>query len=259
MSSIFNTLNIGYSGLSAAQVGIDTTGHNIANAEVDGYSRQRVVSSAAAPVSSSSGQIGNGTQILDIKRVFDNYTFDRYVDVSSDKEYSDYEKKTLETVSTYFPEIDGVGVKSDLANYYDMWQSLADNPDNTSIKVALAEQTNSLSSHIRESESQVKDLQLKVNDEIAMNVDEVNRLAKELANINKSIDTAESGDMYSANDLRDKRSLLEKDLAKLIGAKTTKDQLESNMQIDTNSNERTGSYTVEVNGYNIEDGSPFHP
>ncbi|MDD3061094.1 MAG: flagellar basal body protein, partial [Sulfurimonas sp.] len=37
MASIFNALNIGYSALSAAQVGINTTGHNIANAETEGY------------------------------------------------------------------------------------------------------------------------------------------------------------------------------------------------------------------------------
>lgn len=95
MSSIFNSLHVGYSGLSAAQVGINTTGHNISNAEVEGYSRQRVMTSAATPITTGAGNIGSGTEIQDIKRVFDNFVFDRYSSVSSDKEFSDYEQKTL--------------------------------------------------------------------------------------------------------------------------------------------------------------------
>ena len=46
MASIFNTLSIGYSGLNAAQIGVDTTSHNITNAEAEGYTRQRVVTAA---------------------------------------------------------------------------------------------------------------------------------------------------------------------------------------------------------------------
>jgi flagellar hook-associated protein 1 FlgK len=259
MASIFNTLYTGYTGLNNSQIAIDTTGHNISNAETEGYTRQRVMSSAATPLSIAPGQVGNGVEVQEIKRVFDNFVFDRYVDISTDKEKVEYEKNTLETLSTYFPEIDDVGIKSDLSEYYNLWQNLADNPDNTSIKTALAKQTQSLSTHINHTQSQVFDLQKKVNDEMAVNIDEVNKKAKELAELNKYIDSVEAGDMYNANDLRDKRNVLEKDLARLIGAQRTTDQLSSNIQISSDSNLRTGSYTIQVNGYNIVDGGTFHP
>jgi flagellar hook-associated protein 1 FlgK len=259
MASIFNALHIGYSGLSAAQVGIDTTGHNIANAEVEGYSRQRVVTSAATPLSVNPGNVGNGTQVLDIKRVFDNFVFDRYTEVSSDKEYSDYEKKTLEQLSSIFPEIDGVGVKADLAEYYNMWQTFADNPDNDAIKVALASQTQTLSSHIKQTQEQVLSLQSQINEELSVNINEVNDIAKELAELNRSIDVAEAGDVYTASDLRDRRNVLERSLSQLIGAEVSSGQLTSNMQIDSSSNVKTGSYTVNINGFNIVDGTSYHP
>jgi len=259
MASIFNTLNIGYSGLSTAQVGINTTGHNISNAENEGYTRQRVITSAATPLSTSAGNVGNGVEIQDIKRVFDNFVFDRYNGVSADKENSDFQRQTLEELSTYFPEIDGVGIKSDLAEYYNMWQTFADNPDNDSIKVALAKQTQTLTQHITQTQNQVLNLQKQVNNQLAANVNEVNDLAKQLADLNVSIDTAESGGGFSANDLRDKRNVIERSLSKLIGAKVTQGQLKSNIQIDSNSNTRTGSYTVSVNGFNIVDGNTFHP
>jgi flagellar hook-associated protein 1 FlgK len=259
MASIFNALYTGYSGLNNSQVGISTTGHNIANAEVDGYTRQRVVSSAAMPLSVGNVEVGNGVEVQEIKRVYDDFVFRRYSEVSADKEYSDYEKDTLETLSTYFPEIDDVGIKTDLSEFYNMWQSFADNPDNTSIKTALAKQAESLTEHIQSTQDQVLELQQEVNNQLATNIDEVNRLAKELAELNKSIDSVEAGDLYSANDLRDKRNVIEKDLERLIGAKVTMDQLESNIQIDSDANMRTGSYTVEVNGFNIVDGGTYHP
>jgi len=259
MASIFNALNIGYSGLSAAQVGINTTGHNIANAEAEGYTRQRVMTEAATPLSTQPGQVGNGTAVADVKRVFDNFVFDRYTSVSADKEYSDYEQKNLEQLSTYFPEIDGVGIKADLAEYYNMWQTFSDNPDTDAIKVALARQTETLSSHITQTQAQVVSLQNQINSELEVNINEVNSIAKELSELNIAIDTSEAGGLYTANDLRDKRNVLEKNLAKLIGAEVNAGQLSSNIQIDSNSNIKTGSYTISVNGFNIVDGNTYHP
>jgi flagellar hook-associated protein 1 FlgK len=258
MSSIYNALNIGYSGLNAAQIGIDTTSQNIANAESEGYTRQRVVTSAATPISSYPGQVGNGAEVTDISRVFDNFVFDRYNSVSADKEYSDYEKKTLETLSTYFPEIEGVGVKSDLTEYYNMWDTFADNPDNDSVKTALVKQTETLTDSITQTQDQIKTLQDQVNDDIAADVNEVNDLASQLADLNVQIDTAESNGA-TANDLRDKRNVLERSLSRLIGADVNQGQLESNIQLDSDANIAYGSYTLSVNGFNIVDGSSYHP
>jgi len=257
MANLFNTLNIGYTGLSAAQVGVSTTSHNISNAETEGYTRQRVVASAATPVSSSLGQVGNGVEITDITRIFDNFVFDRYTDISGDKEYSDFMKTSMEELSTYFPEIDGVGIKADLQEYYNMWQTFADNPDNESIKLALANQTEQLTQNISATQIKIQDLQSSINDQLSVNVKEVNTLAEELANINKAINLAEAGDGYTANDLRDKRGLIELNLSKLIGAEVNKSAMDSD--IGTGSNEVSGGYNLSVNGFNIVDGSTFHP
>ncbi len=259
MASLFNTLSIGYSGLNAAQVGINTTGHNISNAEVKGYTRERVIQSAQTPLFTGSGNIGNGTKVQDIARVFDNFVFNRYTSVSSNKEYTDFTQQSLEELSTYFPEIDGVGIKADLANYYNMWQTFADNPNNSAIKVALAKQTETLSQHINQTQSQVKHLQSTLNSQLSVDIDQVNSLASQLADLNGAIDTAESGNVYIASDLRDQRNVLEHSLARLIGSKVDQGQIQANIQIDSNSNTRTESYTLNINGFNIVDGKTFHP
>jgi len=256
MGSIFNTLNIGYSGLAAAQVGINVTGHNITNAESAGYTRQRVIQSAQTPIS---GTIGNGVEITDTKRVFDNFVFDNYVQVSADKEYADFSQRTLEELSTYFPEVDGVGIKADLAEYYNMWQTFADNPDNDAIKTALAQQTTTLTEHINQTQEQVKGLQDQLNNQLEADVNQVNELTSQLADLNKSINVAEAGGGDTANDLRDRRNVIERDLSRLIGSEVSQGELNSNIQIDSNSNIRSGSYTLNINGFNIVDGGTYHP
>jgi len=220
MASIFNTLNIGYSGLTAAQAGVRTASHNITNAESEGYTRQRVVTAAATPIFSKPGNVGNGAEIMDIARIFDNFVYDRYTALSADKEYSDYMESTLEELSTYFPEINEVGIKADLKEYYTMWQSFSDNPDNDAIKLALAKQTEILSQSLASTQSKIVNLQATINDQLLVSVNEVNTLTKELADLNISIELAEAGNGFTASDLRDKRNLIEKDLARLIGAES---------------------------------------
>ncbi|HLD24049.1 MAG TPA: flagellar hook-associated protein FlgK [Sulfuricurvum sp.] len=259
MASIFNALHIGYSGLNAAQIGIDTTGHNIANAETEGYSRQRVVTAAAKPLSVDPGQRGGGTQITEIVRVFDEFVFGRLSNVAQSKENSDTLKKNLEELSTYFPEIDDVGIKNDLQNYFDMWQSLANNPSNTALKVALAQQAQTMAQHVQETRAQVAGLQSSLNDQIKVNVDEVNRIAKEISKINIEINKAEAGGVNNANDLRDQRNQLEMTLTKLVNAKVLTGQIETNNVIDSNIALKQGSYTIQIGGFNIVDGGSFHP
>lgn len=259
MASIFNALHIGYSALNAAQIGIDTTGHNISNAETEGYSRQRVVTSAAYPISIDPGQRGNGTQITEITRVFDKFVFNRYTTSAQNKEYSDTLKKNLEELSTYFPEIDDIGIKNDMQNYFDMWQSLANNPGNSSLKVALAQQAQTLSQRIGETRAQVAGLQGSLNGQIKVNIDEVNRIAEQIAGLNKSINEEEAGGLNNANDLRDQRSKLEMTLSKLIGSKVLVGQIESRNDINSNIAIEDGSYTIQVGGFNIVDGHSFHP
>ncbi len=259
MASIFNSLHIGYSGLNAAQVGVDVTSHNIANVDTEGYTRQRVVTSASAPVSSSNGITGNGTQITEIASIFDKYVFDRYVSASESKANSDYKRNTLEELSTYFPDIDGVGIKADLNSYFDLWQSFSDNPDNESIKIALAQQTQTLSQNIAQTRDKITTLQSSIDSQMVTYVNEVNSMAKEITELNVSINQIESTSEDNANDLRDKRNVLEEGIAKLIGGEAFVGLIESNTPVDTNIAIDHGGYSLQVAGFNIIDDASFHP
>jgi flagellar hook-associated protein 1 FlgK len=259
MASIFNALHIGYSGLNAAQIGIDTTGHNISNAETEGYTRQRVVTSAAISTSSNVGERGNGVKVTEITRIFDSFVNARYQTASQNKEYSDTLKNNLTELSSYFPDIENVGIKQDLQNYFNSWQSLAANPSNTAVKVDLAQKTQVLTQHLASTRSQISGLQSSVDSQIKVNVDEVNRIGQQIADINKSINVAESDGISNANDLRDQRGVLEMSLKKLIGASVFTGNIQSNMPVDSHIAIENGTYNIQVGGFNIVDGSSFHP
>ncbi len=257
--SLFNTLNIGYSGLNASQANVKTTSHNIANAETEGYTRQRIVTAASTPLEHSPGSYGNGVSITEVSRVFDAYTYDRYLSASEDKAYSTMMRSTMEELSTYFPDIEGVGVKTDLTNYFNMWQTLADNPDSSAIQVALAEETKTLTQNINYTRDRIDNLQSTMNDQVKTYIDEVNNIAADIAKLNGAIDMAESDGIANANDLRDQRNLLERSLVKLIGANIYENGIEANMAIHSQATEKSSTYTVQVGGFNIVDGATYHP
>ena len=259
MASIFNALNIGYSGLNAAQIGIDVTGHNLANAETEGYTRQRVVNAAAIPVSLTPGDRGNGVTVTEIARVFDAFVYDRYMDTAQNKAYSDFNTQLMETLSTYFPDIEGVGVKFDMQEYFNLWQTFADNPDNISVKTALAQQTQTMSQHIQQTREQVRSLQEQVDEQLETAINEVNRIGREIADLNASIAETEAGGIDNANDLRDQRNLLELSLSKLIGADVFGGGIVSKTHVGPHATTTQDNYNVLIGGFNFIDGATFHP
>jgi flagellar hook-associated protein 1 len=260
MASIFNGLHIGYSGLSASQLGINTTSHNITNAETEGYTRQRIVQQSTTPVGAIiPGAQGNGTQVKEITRIHDEFVFARYSSESENKEFSDFQRQTLEELSTYFPEIENVGIKFDMQEYFNLWGDLSINPDNQAIKVALAQQTQVLSQDIQETKTKITDLQLTLNDQMKVAADEINKIAQQIANLNGAITDTEAIENQHANDLRDQRGVLELALSKLIDATVFEGNLSSNMPVSRDLVEKGGDYTINIAGFNIVDGKTFHP
>ncbi|MDD5051672.1 MAG: flagellar hook-associated protein FlgK [Sulfuricurvum sp.] len=259
MPSILDSLYSGYSGLNASQVAINTTSHNISNVSTPGYSRQRVITQASTPLNVTPGALGTGTQVAQIARVFDQFVFNSYASASQNKQYSDTLTKNLQTLSTYFPDINNIGIKNDMQNYFNAWQSFANNPGNNALKVSLAQQAQTMTQHITQTRDQITSMQNTLNDQLKSNIDEVNKVAQQIANLNKSIDLTEAGGSNNANDLRDQRNQLEMNLANLVGSTVTMSKVQTSTSIGNSTADSTGTYTIQIGGFNIVDGANFHP
>ncbi len=252
---LFNTLGIGYSGLSTSQSGITTTGQNIANANTEGYSRQIVSQKARYPMHNIPGDVGNGVQINTIKRAHDEFLYSKLKDSSASMEFNKFSKQILEEISGYFPDLEDLGIAKDLQEFFNSWSQFAQNPDSDAQKIILAQNITNLTSSLNSSKEKLQSVQDRLNEQLKTDIDEANKIAKEIANLNGEIGRVEaSGDSY-ANDLRDQRDRLELSLSKLLDVTVFKGKMKGD-----NSNEITDQgkeYNLSIGGYNFIDGTSF--
>ncbi len=256
---LFSTLNVGYSGLSAAELATDVTGHNIANANNDYYTRQRVVTSASTPMHTIPGDVGAGVEVTKITRIHDEYVYSRYKNSANTLSHDDYMQKSLEEVAKYFPDLQDIGISQDLRNYFDSWNDLASNANEDSQKIALVQNASTLTSDINSTRENLRDLQNSINDQLKSNIDEVNSIGQSIADINKEISKIESMNPNQANDLRDQRDSLELTLSKILDVSAFKSQITSQNSIDANATDQGVDYHLNIEGSSFVDGSTFHP
>jgi len=258
MSSIFNALNIGYSGLKTSQVAIDTTGHNIANAENPDYTRQRTVIAPQTPLNTTPGDVGLGSRITEIVRIHDEFVYGRLKEASGDKEYDQFRQDKLDEISSYFPEIDKNGIYNGMQDYFNAWNDFSKNTDDSALKVNLAENTRNFASYISDTYDMVAKVQDSLDEELKLSVDEINRLGKEIADLNKQINRNEAAGNH-ANDLRDQRDKLELALSKLVDITVSKNDPVGNMPVDRNLYESGDAYHLNIGGAVFVDGGTYHP
>lgn len=259
MANIFSSLGIGISGLDAAQMQISTTGHNITNADNEHYTRQRVIQSAREPEHGMPGDIGRGTKVDTIVRIHDEFVFSRLRSSSSNLEFSAYKKRILEEITQRFPDLKSVGIGRDIQNYFDAWNKFASNPTEGSQKINLLNAAETLAKSIQGASDMLHKIQQDVNSQIEVTVNEINKYAKEIAEINKQIQRVESVGTTRANDLRDKRDELELAISKLVNATAFKGELQGSAYIDPTVTDIGSKYNLNISGFSIVDGVNFHP
>lgn len=261
MASIFSSLNTAYTGLQTHQVMVSVTGNNIANASNEFYSRQRVDATAKDPLKLSNYSLGQGVEASTIVRIHDEYVYSRYKKAATEEQQTASQYSVLREASSYFPEMDGIGLYKTLQTYFDSWTSLAQKSGDPAQKLVLAQNTETLANTIQETRARLVQLQKTTNEELKVTVDKVNSLAKQIAEINKQIQTYEAEHSNKkANDLRDKRDELEFNLSKLIGGTAFKTGISSYSKVDTEIADFNETYNLTIaGGYTLVDGVTFHP
>ncbi|MCI2235757.1 flagellar hook-associated protein FlgK [Helicobacter sp. CaF467b] len=261
MGGLLSSLNTPYTGLTGHQVMVDTVSHNIANANNEFYSRQVVRSSAQTPLQTSSNYvIGQGLNILSVERIHDEYTFSRYKKASAEKTFYEKNFEGLKEASSYYPEVDGVGIYNDLQNYFNAWKDLSTKSGDSAQKIALAEQASTLANNISNTRDRLVNLQKSLNNELKVAVDEVNRLGEQIAQLNKKIAEYEYKELnQKANDLRDLRDQYEFEINNLIGCDVFKQGVMGSACVNENIADFDDGYTLTVGGKAIVDGASFHP
>lgn len=212
-----NILNIGKSGLFAAQAGMATTGHNIANANVAGFSRQVVLQQSGPTQNIGVGYIGSGTQVTDIKRYSDNF-------LNSQVRTATTSKSSLDSYYAQISQVDNLlsdttaGLSPAIQDFFKGVQDLASNPASTASRQALMSSADSLASRFQGLNSRLQEIRDGVNTQIDTNVTLINSYANQIAKLNEQIAGSSGAGQQMPNDLLDARDQLVLDLNKQVKA-----------------------------------------
>ncbi len=209
MPSTFLGLNTGLSGLNYFQTALNTTSHNISNANTEGYSRQQVMVSATDPLrmNQSYGMMGTGVGGDGIDRLRNDFYDNKYWAANS--KYNKYytQNDNLSTLQTYMNEMSGdAGYTKWLSQMSQALQDLADNPSDYTTRISYTLTADGFTDMMNELANNFQNTQKTINDEIELAVSEINSLAKQIYELTQQIINVELKG-GNANDLRDKRGV----------------------------------------------------
>ena len=214
-------LSIGQSALAAAQVGLSTTGHNIANAATPGFNRQVVVQGAAQPQDYGFGFMGQGTEISTVKRIYSEF-------LGSQVRTAQTTKSGLDSYYAQIKQIDNMladpasGLSPALQDFFSGMQEMSSNPSSIPARQAALSSAESLASSFQSMAGRLDEIEQGVNSQITSSVSVINSYAKQIAQLNDAIGRAQGATGQPANDLLDQRDQLILDLNKEIRATVVK-------------------------------------
>ncbi|WP_371362990.1 hypothetical protein SRRS_39880 [Sporomusa rhizae] len=246
MRSTFAGLNTVVLGLAAQKLSLDTVGHNVANANTDGYSRQRVNLVTSYPQSIYTGagrsQIGTGVLGQSITRIRDTFMDQQMWKESSTLGYGETLLGNLNKIQGVFsdPNTD-TGMQSVLDSFWKSWNSLAEDGSNNGARKVVRERGVELVDAIQHASTQLQNMVSDINSVLKIRVDTVNQITSEMLSLNKQIMQVEASGTDHANDLRDRRDLLVDQLSKMMNVRVTE--------------EKNGTYTVQSSGVTLVDAN----
>ena len=222
MSGILTTA---LSGLMASQRSLDTTGHNIANVNTVGYSRQRVEFSTNPAQFTGDGYIGQGVNVASVSRSYDQFITNQLT--SSTSAFSE-----TDTLSTLASQVDNItanettGLSPALKSFFNAVNGVANDPTSIPAREVMISAAGSLTQQFNGLSSQFEDLRKQTNNQMQTSVDDINSYAKTIATLNGQIVTGSSrtSDGQLPNDLLDQRDALVNKLAEKISVSTIQQQ-----------------------------------
>lgn len=215
MGDIFN---IGLSGLSAAQVGLATVSHNIANANTQGYTRQTIQQAAQVPQHQGFGYIGQGADVTQVMRSYDKYLSDQVLTAQTTSSYNSSQLSQLNQIDNILAN-SSVGLSPSLQNYFTSVQTLSQDPKSIPSRQNMLSSAQALVSQFQSVNTRITEIQNGTNTQITAAVNSINSLADKIAGLNQQIAALSAGSQVNVpNDLMDQRDQAMLDLNKLVKA-----------------------------------------
>ncbi len=233
MSGLFDTFTVAKRGLTVQQGNINTNSHNIANANTEGYSRQRAVAETTRPFggmsrfdSSGVGQIGTGAEITSIQRIRDYFIDYQVRSETGTSGFYTQANQTLSKIEDVFGEPSDKGIQQLMNQFYSSFQEVSKSPDKSDVKTVAIQKASSLADAINYTYNQLKKTCEDTQKVLQANVNDVNNYLEQINELNKQI-RGVSAVGQAPNDLMDKRDLLLDKLSNEFGINVERDTFET--------------------------------
>lgn len=226
MGSTFSGIELGKRSIMAHTDAISTAGHNISNANTEGYSRQRVQLKEFDPLyrpdlerPERAGMIGQGIDVQSITRIRDEMLDQRITAQQNQESYWDTRSKYYTMIEQIYNEPDEVSVRSNMDKFWESWQELSINPESQAARQAVVTRGESLADSIKSKWENLMGVGSLINSDIDSTVKQINSYANQIAAVNSEI-VRSRGIGDNPNDLLDRRDLLVDKLSKLANITT---------------------------------------
>lgn len=211
-----SVLNIGKQSLALNQTALQTIGHNIANAGVEGYSRQEVVPTTNVPIQGNFGFLGTGVQIDTVRQMVDRFLNAQIVRQTASVGSLDVQAEGIQLAETFLNESGTEsGINAAINEFFSAAEDLATTPEGAAERNAILNAATILVRDFNRLGTSIEDLQIEANRDITRAISEVNQFAKRIAELNNQISAAETTG-NTANDLRDERQRNLEMMSKLV-------------------------------------------
>lgn len=215
--------NIGVSGLMTAQQQLGTTGHNIANVDTEGYTRQQVVQSTQTALWESGSYLGTGVYTTEVRRIYDQFAFSENLYHQTQFSYSETYHTRIEGLDNIISKA-GENLLDSVASFYDALNSVVDQPTDVGIRQVMLDKATALTSVYNTLDADLEAQYSAVNTDIHSIAQRMDEISHQLAALNQDIITASGNNSGAApNDLLDRRDGLITELAQYTSVSTVEE------------------------------------
>jgi flagellar hook-associated protein 1 FlgK len=218
---ISSILSTGQQALLAQQKALQVVGQNIANVNTPGYSRERPVL-MPTPTALTGSVLRSGVAVEQVKRVFDRFVTTQMNVATTQLQSTQEQADLLKQIESLFNDLGqaDTGLASVLEHFFQSFQELANNPQDLAARNALQQQGSTVANTFQQLHKGLQDLRQDLNTSLKDELEQVNRLADQIADLNNQITLVEADPHNPANTLRDERDQLVTQLAEKVGITT---------------------------------------
>ncbi len=218
--SLMSGLYVGVSGLQVSQRGLTATGHNLANAETEGYVRQQVVMNDWSYINIGNSKIapmtvGQGATVAAIKQVRDSFLDKSYRQELGRQKFYEAQYESVTEMEEILGETEGVAFQDSMEELWVSMSELCKEPESIVHRSSFIQTAVSFIERAEVVYDQIKDYQVSLNTKIGNYVDRINEIGREIQQLNNKIVKNEGTGLENANDYRDARNLLLDELSSL--------------------------------------------